>query len=178
MQATVYDLPELLEGEQFDFIVFWGVLYHLRHPLLALDNLRRLVRRAVFIETAVCDYELGRRAASRPFVHFYRGDELEANVSNWFAPTTQALLDWCDSSGFRSTVLGAWPPPLARVRMLKAADLLRARVRGRVYEPVPRLARASDHSTRRVMVRAEPVAGEPEFKQVSWAEGPLTLRSG
>jgi tRNA (mo5U34)-methyltransferase len=177
LQSTIYELPELLPGERFGFIVFWGVLYHLRRPLLALDNLRKLVRQAVFIETSVCDHELSRRDARRPFVRFYRGDELDNNVSNWFAPTTQALLDCCDSSGFRSTVLGAWPPPLNRVRMLNAAGRLQALARQWTYTPALQLARPSDHSARRVMVRAEPVDGDPEFKQVSWAEGPISVRS-
>jgi len=38
---SVYDVAEL--GEKFDFVIFMGVLYHLRHPLLALDLLREHV---------------------------------------------------------------------------------------------------------------------------------------
>ena len=34
-KLSVYDVAAL--GEQFDLVVFMGVLYHLRHPLLALD---------------------------------------------------------------------------------------------------------------------------------------------
>jgi tRNA (mo5U34)-methyltransferase len=34
---SVYDVGQL--GEQFDVVIFMGVLYHLRHPLLALDTL-------------------------------------------------------------------------------------------------------------------------------------------
>ena len=34
---SVYQLPAL--GERFDLVLFMGVLYHLRHPLLALDIL-------------------------------------------------------------------------------------------------------------------------------------------
>jgi tRNA (mo5U34)-methyltransferase len=34
-QMSVYDVAQL--GEKFDVVVFMGVLYHLRHPLLALD---------------------------------------------------------------------------------------------------------------------------------------------
>jgi tRNA (mo5U34)-methyltransferase len=36
-QMSVYELPTL--GERFDVVLFMGVLYHLRHPLLALDLL-------------------------------------------------------------------------------------------------------------------------------------------
>ncbi|ASY58042.1 Methyltransferase type 11 [Sinorhizobium sp. CCBAU 05631] len=34
---SVYDVAQL--GERFDLVIFMGVLYHLRHPLLALDLL-------------------------------------------------------------------------------------------------------------------------------------------
>jgi tRNA (mo5U34)-methyltransferase len=34
-QLSVYDVGAL--GERFDVVIFMGVLYHLRHPLLALD---------------------------------------------------------------------------------------------------------------------------------------------
>jgi tRNA (mo5U34)-methyltransferase len=36
-QLDVYDVAKL--GERFDVVLFMGVLYHLRHPLLALDLL-------------------------------------------------------------------------------------------------------------------------------------------
>jgi tRNA (mo5U34)-methyltransferase len=36
-QMNVYDLPSL--QEKFDLVIFMGVFYHLRHPLLALDIL-------------------------------------------------------------------------------------------------------------------------------------------
>jgi tRNA (mo5U34)-methyltransferase len=37
-QLSVYDVAAL--GERFDLVIFMGVLYHLRHPLLALDLIR------------------------------------------------------------------------------------------------------------------------------------------
>lgn len=38
---SVYDVAML--GERFDLVIFMGVLYHLRHPLLALDLIREHV---------------------------------------------------------------------------------------------------------------------------------------
>ncbi len=43
VQATVYELPTLLQT-RFDVVAFFGVLYHLRHPLLGLDAVRRLAQ--------------------------------------------------------------------------------------------------------------------------------------
>jgi len=40
-RLSVYEVGEL--GERFDLVLFLGVLYHLRHPLLALDLLHRHV---------------------------------------------------------------------------------------------------------------------------------------
>ena len=40
-KLDVYDVGAL--GEKFDFVIFMGVLYHLRHPLLALDLIREHV---------------------------------------------------------------------------------------------------------------------------------------
>ena len=40
-QMSVYDVAAL--GRRFDLVIFMGVLYHLRHPLLALDLIREHV---------------------------------------------------------------------------------------------------------------------------------------
>ncbi|MEH3047806.1 TIGR04290 family methyltransferase [Sphingomonas adhaesiva] len=40
-RLSVYDVAAL--GERFDLVIFMGVLYHLRHPLLALDLIREHV---------------------------------------------------------------------------------------------------------------------------------------
>ena len=46
-QMSVYDLPKL--RERFDVVLFMGVFYHLRYPLLALDLLRQCVAKDWFI---------------------------------------------------------------------------------------------------------------------------------
>jgi tRNA (mo5U34)-methyltransferase len=46
-KLSVYDVHEL--GEKFDVVIFMGVLYHLRHPLLALDLIHEHVARDLFI---------------------------------------------------------------------------------------------------------------------------------
>nr|WP_205520633.1 TIGR04290 family methyltransferase [Propylenella binzhouense] len=42
-KLSVYDVGAL--GERFDIVIFMGVLYHLRHPLLALDLIHEHVAR-------------------------------------------------------------------------------------------------------------------------------------
>ncbi|ESW87615.1 MULTISPECIES: TIGR04290 family methyltransferase [unclassified Mesorhizobium] len=46
-QLSVYDVGAL--HERFDIVLFMGVLYHLRHPLLALDLIREHVARDLMI---------------------------------------------------------------------------------------------------------------------------------
>jgi 2-polyprenyl-3-methyl-5-hydroxy-6-metoxy-1,4-benzoquinol methylase len=56
-QLSVYELSRIVD-EQFDLVIFWGVLYLLRHPLLALDNVRAATAGTAYVETAVADAEL------------------------------------------------------------------------------------------------------------------------
>jgi tRNA (mo5U34)-methyltransferase len=106
--GNVYALGSLLSRE-FDLILFWGVLYHLRHPLLALDAVRAAVADGgeISIETAVSDDALG-DVAGAPVARFYRGPELGGDSSNWFAPSTTCLVDWCESSGLRVKRTHVW----------------------------------------------------------------------
>jgi hypothetical protein len=62
-------------------------------------------------------------AAVRPFVEFHR-HELEGDSSNWFAPTTTALTDWCRSSGFDPVRMETWPeaPPIRALIVLARLD--------------------------------------------------------
>lgn len=46
-KVSVYDVGGL--GEKFDVVIFMGVFYHLRHPLLALDLIREHVAKDMMI---------------------------------------------------------------------------------------------------------------------------------
>jgi tRNA (mo5U34)-methyltransferase len=46
-RMSVYDVGAI--GERFDIVIFMGVLYHLRHPMLALDLVHEHVARDVMI---------------------------------------------------------------------------------------------------------------------------------
>ncbi len=118
-QTSVYELAAAIE-EQFDFVIFWGVLYHLRHPLLALDNVRALTRGTAYVETAVCDDEL--TAEETPaLARFYRTDELGGDTSNWFAPNVRGLSDWCASCGLEPVRVQSWPPGAPSRAMITAS---------------------------------------------------------
>jgi tRNA (mo5U34)-methyltransferase len=100
LRASIYDLPELVT-ERFDIVFFLGVLYHLRHPLLAIDQLRRVARGPVFVESAIVPAQSG--------TAFYPTDELSGDGSNWFAPSVSTLVAWFETSGFAVDRVKRWP---------------------------------------------------------------------
>ena len=111
-KLSVYDVQKL--GEQFDIVLFLGVLYHLRHPLLALDLIHEHVARDLFVfqslqrgsetvEQIQDDYEFWEtdvfERAGFPKLYFiekrYAGDP-----TNWWIPNRAAVEGMLRSAGF------------------------------------------------------------------------------
>jgi len=101
MQTGVYELPSKLGGRKFDIVILWGVLYHLRHPLLALDSVFQVSNGLTSIETEIV-------SGGESTLSFFRTDELAGDASNWFAPTQKCLEDMVASSGFEVKSSSAW----------------------------------------------------------------------
>lgn len=97
VQGSVYELENLF-SEQFDIVIFFGVLYHLRHPLLALDAIRGITSGYCLMETAVLTD--GTDAPYQNLAAFHRHGELNGDSSNWWSPSISTLKAWCLSSGF------------------------------------------------------------------------------
>lgn len=51
LEVEAYDVLKL--GRRFDYVLFMGVLYHLRHPLLGLDRVREVVGEKLVFQTMV-----------------------------------------------------------------------------------------------------------------------------
>jgi SAM-dependent methyltransferase len=81
----------------FDYVLFFGVFYHLRHPLLALENVCAVTRGAAFIESYVIDDEPD---AERCHMEFYETSELGGQIDNWCGPTLSCLMAMARSAGF------------------------------------------------------------------------------
>ena len=109
MQADLFDLDPALIG-QFDIVLFLGVLYHLRHPLPALERIAAICRTQLIMETEVAEPPSGRRyhlfralTGYRPpesWNEFYPGDEINHDPTTWWAPTTRCAEDMLRSCGF------------------------------------------------------------------------------
>ncbi len=86
----------------FDYVLFFGVLYHLRNPLLGLEKICALTKEAAFVESFVTDWDkpAGEALSGPCLMEFYGTDELGGQVDNWYGPTTNCLLTLCRAAGF------------------------------------------------------------------------------
>ena len=110
-QMQIYDLAR--EPAQYDLVWFMGVLYHLRHPLLALDILRRKARRLMVVQTLTMpgnevlpvpgDLDIDDRERLReagwPKMAFIER-RLARDPTNWWAPDHACVEAMLRSAGF------------------------------------------------------------------------------
>jgi tRNA (mo5U34)-methyltransferase len=101
----------------FDVVLFLGVLYHLRHPLLGLERLATVTRGSAYIETEAVVLPGNPTACE-----FYEGAELAGDLTNWWAPTPTALPALCRAAGFRDAELLNHPPSEGHYRAVIRAD--------------------------------------------------------
>ena len=111
-KLSVYDVAAL--GERFDVVLFMGVLYHLRHPLLALDLIREHMIRDLMVfqsmqrgsaEIAEMEgnYDFWREdlfnEPAFPKLHFI--EQRYANdPTNWWIPNRACVEAMLRSAGF------------------------------------------------------------------------------
>lgn len=128
-ELSVYDVAAL--GERFDVVLFMGVLYHLRHPLLALDLVRAHVAKDLLVFQSMirgsngrlrveADYPFEDRDVfdhpSWPKLHFvehrYAHDE-----TNWWIPNRACVEAMLRSAGFAPE-----PIPYSEVYLCRFAE--------------------------------------------------------
>lgn len=111
-RLSVYDVGAL--GEKFDVVLFMGVLYHLRHPLLALDLIHDYVARDLLVFQSM---QRGREQVDRlesdypfseteifdspgyPKLHFVE-QRYSHDVTNWWIPNQACAEAMLRASGF------------------------------------------------------------------------------
>jgi len=100
-QLSVYDLSPDTVG-RFDIVLFMGVLYHLKHPLLALERVCSVADDLVAVESFVlADRHMeGVKVEDKPLMAFWENDEFGGEFDNWVAPTLPCLLSLCRTAGF------------------------------------------------------------------------------
>lgn len=93
-ELDVYDLDPRKIGT-FDIVLFMGVLYHLKHPILALERVCSVCTDMAIVESFVLKDQTERR-----LLEFFEFDEFGGQFDNWFAPTPQTLTAFCRTAGF------------------------------------------------------------------------------
>ena len=140
-RLDVYDVAAL--GEKFDLVIFMGVLYHLRHPLLALDLIREHVAgdRMLFqtmqqgtdaVLQVPEDHPFHKPGTTQPPDYFdnpaypkmhFIEREFAHDWTNWWAPNAACSQAMLRAAGF---TIEAQPEPevyLCRVAPVPYADL-------------------------------------------------------
>jgi tRNA (mo5U34)-methyltransferase len=86
----------------FDIVLFFGVLYHVKHPALALENVCAMTKDLACIESYVTD---NGDLDAVPVLEFYEGTELRGQFDNWCGPNCACLVAMSRAAGFASAKL-------------------------------------------------------------------------
>jgi tRNA (mo5U34)-methyltransferase len=112
-ELNVYQVTEDLG--QFDITLFLGVLYHLKHPLLALEILANVTKGILVVESAI----LPDVPSSNSQIRDYGGPTYElrfvgnepvgnepgaVGLQNWFVPSLSCLKGFLQTIGFKHIV--------------------------------------------------------------------------
>jgi tRNA (mo5U34)-methyltransferase len=112
MNLSVFDVASF--GEKFDIVIFMGVLYHLRHPLLALDLLYEHVVGDILVfqsmqrgsETVFPiknDYDFWEADIFKNYdfpVTYFIENRYSNDPTNWWIPNRSCIEAMLRSSGF------------------------------------------------------------------------------
>ena len=136
-QIDMYDLTPARLG-RFDIVLFMGVLYHLKHPLLGLERVCALTTDMAAVDSFILREEHRRDSdvAKRPVMEFYETNEFGGQTDNWVGPSLPCLLALCRTAGFARVELQSviqhsacvscyrkWLPP---ARLEKGPELIDA----------------------------------------------------
>ncbi|MGH9967892.1 MAG: DUF1698 domain-containing protein [Pyrinomonadaceae bacterium] len=108
-RMNVYELEPHALG-QFDITLALGLIYHLKHLVLALENLYKVTREMLIIETAILPPEhtkppfthpLGEAEMRlHPFAFVENPPDAKEQVANWFLPSIEGLEALLKNIGF------------------------------------------------------------------------------
>ena len=106
--VPVFDVPKLGIAD-FDVVLFFGVYYHLKDPLLALSRLRQVMKTGavLLVEGEVI------HGSQECFARFCYRQHHSGDPSNWWVPTVPCLRQWIECSYFEVEAeadIAAGPP--------------------------------------------------------------------
>ena len=105
---TCVSIESFDEPAIYDYVFCFGVLYHLRHPLKALENMRQCCRGTIHIETAILDGCQSAYDSTRGYdgtecvAEFYPNGQYGMNDSNWHVGTLRYWAALVEAAGFKN----------------------------------------------------------------------------
>jgi len=135
--ASAYDLTPEKFG-LFDIVFFFGVYYHLKNPLLALERIASVTREWALVESQIMRPELAvakrrelwprlmKRVVKSalppegPVSCFFEHDEFNGDPTNWWVPNIPCLLQTVRAAGFpKAELVNVYETSRGIVRALK-----------------------------------------------------------
>jgi tRNA (mo5U34)-methyltransferase len=157
-RMNVYELDQRAIGE-FDITLALGLIYHLKHLVLALENLYKVTRETLIIETAIMPPERTPASFTHPLgetqmrLHALALVEnpqaAKEQVFNWFLPSVEALAALLRNTGFDSIEVVEVKNERAVLVCRKSAaqserDVLHHHIAALALEAGPEISRAGD----------------------------------
>lgn len=90
----VLDLSSTKLGT-YDLVLWLGVFYHMRHPLLALEKVAALAHDLLIVET-----HIDMTQVDAPVMRFYPGAEINNDPTNWWGPNPACVCALLADVGF------------------------------------------------------------------------------
>ena len=111
-QCSVYEIDRI--AGQFDYVLFMGLFYHLRYPLLALDKIVTKVKKRLIFQTMLrgsdqpcetaADYDFWRKdifAAPNFTAAYFIEHSYSNDPTNWFIPNRSGAEAMIRSAGLQ-----------------------------------------------------------------------------
>jgi tRNA (mo5U34)-methyltransferase len=99
MDMDVYDISKEKIGS-FDIILFLGVLYHLKYPLLALEKIFQCLNDGGM---ALIETEYMKNLSKEPQLWYVGGGQYNMDPTNWHIPNSSCLERMAKDVGFNKT---------------------------------------------------------------------------
>jgi tRNA (mo5U34)-methyltransferase len=94
--STIEEL-DAAELGTFDVVLFMGILYHLKNPLLGLERAAALAHDLIVVETVIST-----NLSQKPAMIFFPGTELDEDKTNWWAPNVECVEAMLRVAGFKN----------------------------------------------------------------------------
>ncbi len=121
---SLYDVSPDTVG-QFDVVLLFGVLYHLRWPMYGLDRAASVCCSEMYLESACVDYfspyDGLHPLVDMPRMEFYAGKQYGGNPTNWWVPTSRCITEMlvaCDFKPISRCTLNPAEQPDMKIKQL------------------------------------------------------------